>query len=117
MLDRLRFPAVQVNGKTGSSSGNFAEDVVVNKQITLLVQAGPTTFNSLADSVAGSVIDLSVDSASNPITLTVGAGNANTTVLAALTRVTSARGARVASESETIRALYSTTGTWPTTRR
>jgi autotransporter-associated beta strand protein len=75
---------VIVNGQyTGGGDGTFGEDVVVNKEITLLVQAGPATFGSLADSVANSVISLSLDSTSAPITLTVG-GSSDTTVLGAI---------------------------------
>jgi autotransporter-associated beta strand protein len=77
---------VVVNGSyAGGGSGTFAEDVNVNKEISLIVQAGPTSFNSLADSVASSVIILGTDSASNPITLTAGRDNASTTVFGALT--------------------------------
>ena len=56
--------------------------MLVNKQITLKVQAGPTSFNSLADSNSSSIIILGVDATSAPITLTTGGDNASTTIAA-----------------------------------
>jgi fibronectin-binding autotransporter adhesin len=72
---------VIVNGSyTGGGSGIFHEDVNVNKGLTLFLQAGPITFDSLASGADAAVI-LSVDTASKPIVLTTGGDNASTTIL------------------------------------
>ena len=76
------FGTVVVNGQHTGGTGNFTEDVLVNKQITLLIQAGPTNFGSLADSIGSSFITLGVDATNAPITLTTGGDNASTTVSA-----------------------------------
>jgi fibronectin-binding autotransporter adhesin len=82
------FGEVIVNGSySGGGSGAFHEDVLVNKLITVLVQAGPASFDSLASSVLNSVLDLSVDAFTSPITLRVGGDNASTTVLSSIVDV------------------------------
>ncbi len=65
---------VVVNGASGGSYGNFSEDVNINHPITLVVQYGPVTFNSLADAVSNATILLS------GVPLTVGGDNLSTTV-------------------------------------
>ncbi len=76
---------IVVNGDTGGGTGTpgiFSEDVSVSKQINLVIQYGHVTFNSLADSVATSVIIL--DGTSSAVLIT-GGDNASTTVSGQLT--------------------------------
>jgi autotransporter-associated beta strand protein len=61
-----------VNGASGGNFGNFTEPVNVTKQVTINLQFGPVTFNSLAGNVAGATMNL------NGVGLTAGADNTST---------------------------------------
>jgi autotransporter-associated beta strand protein len=79
------FDTLVVNGAyTGGGSGIFHEDVNVNKAISLLIQAGPVTFDSLAANSTDSIITLGVDKNNAPVTLTTGGDNASTAVAASI---------------------------------